>query len=178
MACLIALASPAGVQAAPSVPDDFAATRVLRVRMPTALAFGPDGALLVAAFYFTYRKPRASASTACGCTLCAGASPCRRLRGSGLRSRAACGSSSRRSGTTDPDVSRWRQWRRACGNAVELEDVGDDVRVVVLGQAARVVCGHRVANQGVQLARAARAPSTDESFAGKWRRTHQVGAVT
>ena len=48
MACVLALTSAAGAEAALSVPDDFAATRVLRVRMPTALAFGADGALLVA----------------------------------------------------------------------------------------------------------------------------------
>jgi hypothetical protein len=44
----------------------------------------------------------------------------RRLRGSGRRSRASCRSSRRRSRATDPDVSGWRQRRRARGNAIDL----------------------------------------------------------
>ncbi len=47
-AALIWSAQPAGTAAAMTVPDGFEATRVLAAPMPTALAFGAAGELLVA----------------------------------------------------------------------------------------------------------------------------------
>src|SRR5690606_13326600 len=85
-----------------------------------------------------------------------------------------------RDGHAGEHVRIRRQLGIAGGEAVDLEDVGGEVGIGLIGQAARLAWGHAVVGVGVELANGAAGPVVFEVRAGERRAVvgaDQVGAV-